>query len=65
MEFTEGGNRRQSVGNHRHFRKAANLFLNDRRYVCNYGKSNSRSSTPTEGCAESHSYGAKVCHKEI
>lgn len=55
--FAEGGNRRQSVGNRRHFRKTANLFLNDRRYDCSSGQSNGRSSTPTEGCAESHPYG--------
>ena len=55
--FAEGGNRRQSVGNRRHFWKRANLFLNDRRYDCSSGQSNGRSSTPTEGCAESHPYG--------
>lgn len=55
--FAEGGNRRQSVGNRRHFRKTANLFLNDRRYDCSSGQSNGRSSTPKEGCAESHPYG--------
>lgn len=54
--FAEGGNRRQSVGNRRHFRKTANLFLNGRRYDCSSGQSNGRSSTPTEGCAESHPY---------
>ena len=46
--FAEGGNRRQSVGNRRHFRKTANLFLNDRRYDCSSGQSNGRSSTPKD-----------------
>lgn len=63
--FAEGGNRRQSVGNRRQFRKMQNLFLNDRRYDCRFGQSNGRSSTPTEGCAERHPYGWKVMRKEI